>query len=131
MDDIKRALLVSVPVTGLMDAAYYFGGIGGVRDDTPLRAAAVATAGAATAAALLWLWLRGRDARRASAWLGVAAVVSFLGFWIGLVGPVSVAAIHTGRAAVRAGRTRAGWVGLGGGALAATAATVFCLLGAS
>jgi hypothetical protein len=89
---MRQALFTSVPVTGLLEAAYYFGGITGTPDETPLRAALAATAGAAIAALLVWPVLRHRDPARLAGWLGLAAVVSFLGFWIGSFGPVCAAA---------------------------------------
>jgi hypothetical protein len=131
---LRLALLASVPVTGLLEAAYYFGGIQGVRDETPLRAAAVGTAGAAVVAVLMWLWCRNSHSSQLGARsvrLGVLAAVSFLGFWIGVFGPVCVTAMVVGRAAVQAGRVGAGWFAVVAGALVAVAGTVLCLLGAS
>jgi hypothetical protein len=135
---LSNALLGAVAVTGALDATYYLGGVDGVPDDTPLRAALVATAGAALTAALLWRWCRTVYARgdasaigSRSLWLGGLAVLSLLGFWIGVFGPVAAAAAVFGRAAIGAGRRRAGWFAIGVGVLVAAAGAVACVLGAS
>jgi hypothetical protein len=135
---LSSALLGAVAVTGALEATYYLGGVDGVPDDTPLRAALVATAGAALTAALLWRWCRNVYARgdagavgSRSLWLGGLAVLSLLGFWIGLFGPVAATAAVFGRAAIRAGRRRAGWFAIGVGVLVAAAGAVACVLGAS
>jgi hypothetical protein len=135
---LRTALLGAVGLTGALEATYYFGGTGGVADDTPLRAALVATVGAALTAALLWRWCRGVYARgdageigSRSVWLGGLAVLSLLGFWIGLFGPAAASAVVFGRAALGAGRRRAGWFAIAVGALVALAGAVACVLGAS
>ena len=108
-------MLGAVAATAALEATYYLGGVDGVPDDTPLRAALVALAGAALTAALLWRWCRNVYARgdagaigARSVWLGGLAVLSLLGFWIGLFGPAAAAAAVFGRAAIGAGRRRAG-----------------------
>ena len=82
---------------------YYFGGIAGHADSTPLRAAVVGTVGAALAGVLVWRFARGvygeqavdRLGRR-TALLGVIAAVSLAGFWVGITVPVCVAAVAVG-----------------------------------
>lgn len=135
---LRPALLGAVAITGALEATYYLGGLDGVPDDTPLRAALVATAGAALTAAVLWRWCRGVYTRgdagaigSRSVWLGGLAVLSLLGFWIGLFGPAAASAVVFGRAAIGAGRRRAGWFAIAVGALVAAAGAVACVLGAS
>jgi hypothetical protein len=135
---LRTALLGAVAVTGALEATYYLGGVDGVPDDTPLRAALVASAGAALTAVVLWRWCRGVYARgdasaisARSVWLGGLAVLSLLGFWIGLFGPAAASAAVFGRAALGAGRRRAGWFAIAVGALVALAGAVACVLGAS
>lgn len=71
-----------------LEATYYLGGVDGVPDDTPLRAALVATCGAALTAALLCRWCRNvyarGDARAIGSrcvWLGGLAVLSLSASW--------------------------------------------------
>jgi len=126
------AMAMVIPVVALMEAVYYFGGIAGTRDDTPVRAALVATVVGALAAGAVWRW--GRDAysggRRARL-MAVLAAVSTLGFWIGVTFPVAVAAMLFGRSALVAGRRAQGRVALAAGSVALALATVLCALGAS
>ena len=103
-----------IPAVALMEAIYYFGGIAGTRDATPLRATLVTTAVGALAAAAVWRF--GRDAyreRRGAGPMAVLAIVSALGFWIGITFPVGVAAVlfgqrHGGVAASTGSRRRDG-----------------------
>jgi hypothetical protein len=135
---LRTALLGAVAITAALEATYYLGGVDGVPDDTPLRAALVASTGAALTAAALWRWCRGVYARgdagaigSRSLWLGGLAVLSLLGFWIGLFGPAAAAAVVFGHAAIGSGRRRAGWFAIAVGAIVACAGAVACVLGAS
>jgi hypothetical protein len=130
---LAPALAAGVLLAALLDAAYYAGGIAGRADDTPLRATAVATAGALLAAGAVWLAARrpaARPGRRALV-LAACAALSFLGFWIGIFGPICAAAALGGREALAAGHRTAGRLALAAAALAAAAAAVLCLLGGS
>src|SRR4051812_18690143 len=95
---LSRALSAAVLLSAALMAIYYYGGIAGQADETPLRAALVGSAGAALAGILAWRAARGvfagaaddRLARRTAA-LAAAAVVSLAGFWLGMTIPVCVA----------------------------------------
>jgi signal transduction histidine kinase len=117
---LGTALAVAVLASAGLMGIYYYGGVAGHADSTPLRAAIVGTAVAAIAAALVWRFARGvyggeavdRLARR-TALLGVIAAVSLAGFWIGITVPVCVAAVAVGLKAVAAGRPVRGYVTVG------------------
>jgi hypothetical protein len=128
---LNSALVGAVAVTAALEAAYYFGGLAGVPDDTPLRAAAVATAVAALTALALWRWCRNSELSARSGLLGVLALVSFLGVWVGVFGPVCAAAVVAGSSAIAAGRTRSGWFATGAGVVVALAGATVCVLGAT
>ena len=130
-----RMLLVTFVVTAVLDAIYYYGGIGGQRDDTPLRASAVAAVGGAITAALVWYSNRGAYeggsvavAAKRSMVLGALAAVSVLGFWIGIFGAVSVSAVLFGRKAVAGSDTR-GYAGMALGVIAFLIGATLCLHG--
>jgi hypothetical protein len=126
------AMAMVIPVVALMEAVYYFGGIAGTPDDTPARAALVATVVGALAAGAIWRF--GRDACRGGRGAGLMAVlaaVSTLGFWIGVTFPVAVAAVLFGRAALDAGGVGRGRTAVAVGIVALGLATVLCALGAS
>jgi hypothetical protein len=135
---LGTALAVAVLASAGLMGIYYYGGVAGHADSTPLRAAIVGTAVAAIAAALVWRFARAvyggeaadRLARR-TALLGVIAAVSLAGFWIGITVPVCVAAVAVGLKAVAAGRPVRGYVTVGVAATALLASTVLCMLGAS
>ena len=125
-------MAVVVPAVALMEAVYYFGGVTGTRDDTPLRAATIATIIGALAALAVWRFGRRAYAQaRATRLWTVLAVVSVLGFWIGITFPVSLAAVLFGRAALDAGAQGRGRAAQAAGVLALAAAAVLCVLGAS
>jgi hypothetical protein len=122
---------------GLM-AFYYYGGVAGHADDTPVRAALVGTVGAVIAALLVWIFARGAfdDGTaelvfRRTAVLGVVAVVSLAGFWIGITVPVCVAAVALGVKTVAAGRPARGYVVVGVAMTVLLASVVLCVIGAS
>ncbi len=56
---LGTALAVAVLASAGLMGIYYYGGVAGHADSTPLRAAVVGTAGAALAAALVWRFARG------------------------------------------------------------------------
>jgi hypothetical protein len=125
-----------VASAGLM-ATYYYGGVAGHADDTPVRAALVGTGGAAIAALLVWSFTRGAFdgtvdfLSRRTALLGVIAAVSLAGFWIGITVPVCVAAVAVGLKAVAVGRTVRGYVVVGVAMTVLLASVVLCVLGSS
>ena len=126
------AMAMVVPVIALMEIVYYLGGIAGTSDDTPVRAALVATAVGALAAGAVWRFGRGSyGGGRGARLMAVLAAVSTLGFWIGVTFPVAVAAMLFGRAALDAGRRAQGRAALAAGIVALALATVLCALGAS
>jgi hypothetical protein len=135
---LRRALAVAVLLSAALEAIYYYGGIAGKADSAPLRAALVGTAGAALAGVVAWRAARGmyadaageRLARRSLA-LGVGAVVSLGGFWIGITVPVCVAAAAVGRKTAVAGSPLQGYLTAGVAAIVFSAALVLCVLGAS
>lgn len=135
---LATALAVAVLASAGLMGIYYFGGIAGHADSTPLRAAVVGTVGAALAGVLVWRFARGvygeqavdRLGRR-TALLGVIAAVSLAGFWVGITVPVCVAAAALGLKAVAAGRPVRGYVTVGVAVTALLASTVLCVLGAS
>jgi hypothetical protein len=129
------ALVASVPATAAFELVNYYGGVAGAGDDTPLRAAGVATAVCAVAALVVWLATRsvreqadlGRVAPRTLVVFGALAVISIPMFWIGLTAPLGAAALVFGRAATDAGR--AGAVTAGLGAVALVAGAILCIVG--
>ena len=129
---LAMGMAAVVPAVALMEGIYYFGGVSGTRDDTPLRAATIATIVGAIAALVVWRFGRHAYARgRGTGIFAVLAVVSVLGFWIGITFPVGFAAVLFGRTALDAGAPRRGRAALAAGAVALLAATVLCALGAS
>lgn len=129
---LGAAMVAVVPAVALMEAVYYFGGIAGTRDATPVRATLVATVVGALAAVAVWRFGRAAYGRGTGAGpIAVLAAISMLGFWLGVTFPVGVAAVLFGRAAVEAGARWAGRAALVAGVLALAVATVLCVLGAS
>ena len=132
------ALAVAVVVSAALEAIYYYGGVAGQADDTPLRAALVGAIGATVAGVIVWRWTRGvyadaavdRVARRTAA-LGVVALVSLAGFWIGITVPVCVAAAALGHKTARLARPVLGHPIGGLGTLVLIASVVLCTFGAS
>lgn len=125
-------MVAAVPLSALMQAIYYYGGIGGTRDDTPLRATVVASAVGALAALAVWRF--GRSAygsARGTKVMAVLAVVSIIGFWVGLTFPVALAAVLFGREAFAKGERGVGSAAMAAGVVVLVAATVLCVLGAS
>lgn len=126
-----------VASAGLM-VLYYYGGVMGNADRTPVRAAIVGTIGAAIAGFVAWRYARGvytdetvdRLARR-TAVVGVISVLSLAGFWVGITVPLSVAAVALGLRAVAAGRRVRGNVTVSVGVVVLIASTILCVLGAS
>jgi uncharacterized membrane protein len=126
-----------VASAGLM-VIYYYGGVMGNADQTPVRAAIVGTVGAVIAGFVAWRYARGvytdeavdRLARR-TAVVGVIAVLSLAGFWVGITVPLSVAAVALGLRVVAAGRPVRGNVTVSVGVVVLIASTILCVLGAS
>jgi hypothetical protein len=135
---LGRALAMSVVLSAALETIYYYGGIAGQADSTPLRAALVGAACAAGAGLVVWRSTRmvyaaaesDRLARRTVA-LGVVAVGSLAGFWIGITVPVCVAAAALGRRATVAGRPRCGHLTSGVAGAVLVVSVVLCVLGAS
>lgn len=135
---LRMALAAAVLASAGLMGIYYYGGVAGHADGTPLRAAIVGTAGAVIAGLLAWRFARGvysgesadRLAGRTTLF-GVIAAVSLAGFWIGVTVPVCVAAVALGLKAVAAGTTVRGYVTLGIGVVALIAVAMLCVLGAS
>ena len=68
---LGTAMAAVIPVIALMEALYYFGGLTGTRDDTPLRAVAVTTVVGAVAAFAVWrLGARGMSDAEIASTLG-------------------------------------------------------------
>jgi hypothetical protein len=135
---LGAALAVAVLASAGLMGIYYYGGVAGHADSTPLRAALVGTAGAGIAAALAWRCLRGvygdqtvDRLARCTGVLGVVAAVSLAGFWIGITVPVCVAAVAVGLKTVAAGRPVRGYMSIGVAVAALLASTVLYVLGAS
>lgn len=135
---LRVALAGAVLASAGLMAIYYYGGIAGHADSTPLRAAIVGTAGAVLAGLLAWRFARGVYSGEAgdrlagrTALFGVIAALSLAGFWIGITVPVCVAAVALGLKAVAADRPVRGYVTVGVGVLALGAVAILCLLGAS
>jgi hypothetical protein len=135
---LGTALGVGVLLSAALEAIYYYGGVAGTADSTPLRAALVGAAGAVVAGVVAWLAVRGvyadaggdRLARRTVA-LGAGAVISLAGFWIGVTVPICVAAVALGRRTAVAGRPLRGHLTAGVAAIVFAATIVLCVLGAS
>lgn len=135
---LARALAVAVLLSAALEAIYYYGGVAGKADSTPLRATLVGAAGAVVAGVVAWRAARGvytdaigeRLARRSAA-LAAVAVVSLAGFWIGITVPVCVAAAAAGCKTVAAGRPLRGYLAAGVAAVVCCAALVLSVLGAS
>jgi hypothetical protein len=129
------ALVASVPVTAALELVNYYGGVAGAGDDTPLRAAAVATTVCAVAALVVWLSTRGaceqadlgRLPRRTLVVLGALALISVPMAWIGLTAPLGASALVFGRAAAGGGRAGAATAALG--AFALVAGAILCIVG--
>lgn len=135
---LRMALAAAVLASAGLMAIYYYGGVSGHADSTPLRAAIVGTAGAAVAGLLAWRFTRGAYSAEATDALagrttlfGVIAAVSLAGFWIGITVPLCVAAVALGLKAVAAGRPVRGFVSVGIGVVGLIAGTILCVLGAS
>jgi hypothetical protein len=134
---LRNTLLVAAVLGVALDAIYYYGGVGGVADETPLRATSVAACASAVTAAVLWWTNRaafsdvaGPSTRR-TVILTAMAVVSVGGFWIGVAAPCGAAAFLFGRKAAAAGRTRLGTVAMVIAAVAIGATVILSLLGGS
>ena len=135
---LSRAVAAAVLLSAALMAVYYYGGVAGHADDTPLRASLVGSAGALLAGVLAWRAARGvfahaaddRLARRTAA-LAAAAVVSLAGFWLGMTVPVCVAAAALGLKAARAGRRGLGYATVGVAAIVGCGALVLSILGSS
>jgi|tagenome__1003787_1003787.scaffolds.fasta_scaffold20986241_3 hypothetical protein len=135
---LSRALAAAVLLSAALMAIYYYGGVAGHADETPLRAALVGSAGALVAGVLAWRAGRGvfagaaddRLARRTVA-LAAAAVVSLAGFWVGMTVPVCVAAAALGLKTAAAGRRGLGYATIGVAAVVACGALVLSVLGSS
>jgi hypothetical protein len=129
---LALGMMAAVPLAALMEAIYYFGGVAGTSDDTPVRAAAVATAAATLAAYLVWRFgRRGYGTVRAAKVMALLGLVSVIGFWIGVTFPLALAAVLFGRAALDQGARGPGYAAVTTGAVALVAAGVLCVLGAS
>jgi hypothetical protein len=135
---LRMALAAAVLASAGLMAIYYYGGVAGHADSTPLRAAIVGTAGAAVAGLLAWRFARGAYSGEAAerlagrtALFGVIAAGSLAGFWIGITVPLCVVAVALGLKAVAAGRPVRGYVTVGVGVVALIASTILCVLGAS
>jgi hypothetical protein len=104
----------SVGLSAVLAGIYYYGGVVGVADQTPLRATMVATVVASVTAGLLWWFNRdallrpAAETSRRTVVLGVLAVLSIVGFWVGITAPVCVTALLFGRKSTAAGRRRVG-----------------------
>jgi hypothetical protein len=135
---LSRALSAAVLLSAALMATYYYGGVAGQADDTPLRASLVGSVGAVLAGLLAWRAARGvfagaaddRLARRTVV-LAAAAVISLAGFWLGMTVPVCVAAAALGLKTALAGRRVLGYATVGVAALVCCGALVLSVLGSS
>jgi len=135
---LSRALAAAVLLSATLMAIYYYGGVAGHADDTPLRAALVGSAGAVLAGVIAWRAARGvyagsaddRLARRTAA-LAAGTVVSLAGFWLGMTVPVAVAAGALGLKSAAAGRPLRGYLTVGVAVLVCCGAVVLSVLGES
>ena len=127
-------LIVALVVTAVLLAIYYYGGIAGEKDETPVRAVAVTTTITAITTGVVWFFTRtayenpprtGLGIR--SLILGILAAVSVLGVWVGIFGPICAAAVMFGLKAIAAGETVKGYVGVVLGALGFTISAILAV----
>ncbi|HEX4734782.1 MAG TPA: hypothetical protein VH247_10235 [Thermoleophilaceae bacterium] len=135
---LRTAIAIAVAASAVLVTIYYYGGVAGQADATPLRAALVGSVGALIAGVAMWRLNRARyeDAAvdrvgRRAAVLAPAAVVSLAGFWIGITVPISAAAFVFGRRSAVEGRRALGYASCAAASVAVAASVVLCVIGAS